>query len=52
MIFSLRQLLESACEFSGDLIKVADTVSRGALGLALRKLGVPGKMLSVTISFH
>ena len=59
MIFTVHQLVEKSWEHSSkvfltfiDLKKAYDSVSREALWMALRKLGMPEDTISLIQSFH
>jgi hypothetical protein len=49
MTFVVRQLVEKAFV---DLEKAYDSVSRDALWIAMRKLGVPETLIQIVRSFH
>ncbi len=59
MIFTVRQLVEKFWEHKAklfltfiDLKKAYDSVPRNALGIALRKFGVPDGIVQLVQSFH
>lgn len=59
MVFTVRQIIEKSWEHKSksflvfvDLKKAYDSVSRAALWIVLRKLGVPESLVELIRSFH